>query len=300
MNGNGTERAADRARDWLRLARAPNLLTAPGDPLAGALLTGAAGGRALAVLAAAVLLYAGGTVLNDALDAAEDRRERPERPIPSGRIPAGLARAAAVGLLALGVLAAFAGGTAAGCIAALLAGTIAAYDAYFKHTPAGPWAMGACRGQSLLMGAAAAGTPVRDFAPLAGAALLVLYTAAVTALARTETARGRIERIPWGPAAAAAGAAAAIALALGVGPAGRLAGGALAALAAALAVGPAERWNIAPAGRRRVLTGRLVGGIPLLQAGLIASAGGAVAALGLAWALLVPLHRFVARRFAAG
>ena len=37
-------------------------------------------------LLAATCLYAGGMVLNDVFDLAIDRKERPERPLPSGRI----------------------------------------------------------------------------------------------------------------------------------------------------------------------------------------------------------------------
>ena len=44
------------------------------------------------LLAASTLLYAGGVALNDVYDADVDRQERPERPIPSGRVSLAAAR----------------------------------------------------------------------------------------------------------------------------------------------------------------------------------------------------------------
>ncbi len=45
----------------------------------------------MAVLASATLIYAGACLMNDAWDAADDARTRPNRPIPSGRVSQGLA-----------------------------------------------------------------------------------------------------------------------------------------------------------------------------------------------------------------
>jgi 4-hydroxybenzoate polyprenyltransferase len=75
---------------WLRLLRLPNLLTVPGDVLAGFLLAPAAAGgagsiRCLLAIPAGLLLYAAGLVLNDLFDYAEDLRDRPDRPLPSQR-----------------------------------------------------------------------------------------------------------------------------------------------------------------------------------------------------------------------
>ena len=44
------------------------------------------------LVAASTLLYAGGVALNDVYDVDIDRQERPERPIPSGRISLAAAR----------------------------------------------------------------------------------------------------------------------------------------------------------------------------------------------------------------
>ena len=74
---------------FLQLIRLPNVVTAAADSLAGWLLvTGSlsAPGRWLPLLAASMLLYASGTILNDVFDFEIDRVERPGRPLPSGRV----------------------------------------------------------------------------------------------------------------------------------------------------------------------------------------------------------------------
>ena len=60
------------------------------------------GTSALLVLAS-LCVYHGGMALNDWVDREGDRRTRPERPIPSGAIPAPAALAITAGLFAVGV-----------------------------------------------------------------------------------------------------------------------------------------------------------------------------------------------------
>ena len=70
---------ADPVRTWLQLVRAPNLLTVPGDPLAGFLLAtfGVLRAQAAFAVGASLCLYAAGLLWNDLFDLEEDRRERP-------------------------------------------------------------------------------------------------------------------------------------------------------------------------------------------------------------------------------
>ena len=97
--------------------RIPNLATAAADPLAGYLIVSQA--RDLAwppaacglAVAAVVAIYAAGMVLNDVCDLELDRRERPERPLPSGAIGVRAAVIVGVTLLAVGLV--FAGGATA-------------------------------------------------------------------------------------------------------------------------------------------------------------------------------------------
>jgi len=105
---------------WIRLLRLPNHATAVADVLAGWLIVSRSTtlepppAAFWAAAAASLALYAAGMVLNDVADLELDRRERPQRPLPSGQIA--VARAAAAGWMLL------VGGVAAGAVAAVLAG----------------------------------------------------------------------------------------------------------------------------------------------------------------------------------
>jgi 4-hydroxybenzoate polyprenyltransferase len=209
----GAAREADsrgKLAAYAALVRVPNLFSAPPDVLLGGALVAATGTTvsipALAGLAvASMLLYAGGTTLNDYFDAAIDARERPERPIPSGRIPRRTAGALGATLLIGGVLVALvAAGPRAGLFAAALATVIALYDGVLKGGPAGFLAMGGVRGLDVLLGTAAGATAATATLPawaLAIPVVIALYIAAVTYMADNEattTERGAV-------AAAAAG-----------------------------------------------------------------------------------------------
>ena len=195
---------------WLQFFRLPNLPTAPGDALAGAAfaLLVAGGGdarRALAAGAAAFFLYLYGLADNDVAGAAEDARETPDRPIPRGAISlraAKVARAACL-LLALGLGAGFGLPGAWWLAAAALTAAIGLYNRV-----KGVWLMGACRGLSVLGGAAAAWTGGLAPRPVLALGVLALgwtaYVAAVTRLSEgEERASGGLgrRRFAWGLAA---------------------------------------------------------------------------------------------------
>src|SRR5207247_7043471 len=94
--------------------------------------------------------------LNDYADRELDAVERPERPIPSGRVSPAFALCLASGLTAAGLgLAGFAGRQALR-VAVPLAATVWAYDLVLKPTPAGPVAMAAARTLDVLLGAGGA------------------------------------------------------------------------------------------------------------------------------------------------
>jgi 4-hydroxybenzoate polyprenyltransferase len=175
--------SASSPSPWPRLLRIPNLLTLPGDILAGALLSASADWPLLLpALAVSVCLYSAGLLYNDLADAAVDARERPDRPIPSGAVTPAAVRRAATLLLLPGLLLAIP--ARALPTAAFLALAILFYDfAAKKSALFGPVVMGLCRSLDLLLGA---GSAALSPAPLAAAALLGLYIAAVTALARRE------------------------------------------------------------------------------------------------------------------
>jgi UbiA prenyltransferase family len=179
------------SRGYVELIRPANVATALADVLAGYAIAGLANHAALPwLLLATACLYAGGVVLNDVFDRDLDRIERPERPIPSGRVSVSGAAWLGGGLLTAGVLASAAASPTAGAVATAIAACILLYDGWGKrHDVVGPVNMGACRALNLLLGVAA--VP----AALGQARFVILlpwtYITAVTALSRGEVHGGR-------------------------------------------------------------------------------------------------------------
>lgn len=171
--------------DYLELVRAPAVLTVLGDTLAGGSAAGhTLSGRRIILPLASACLYAGGMALNDYADRGTDSRERPERPIPSGRISAGNALTAAAALTVAGLgLSAAGGGRRAFAVGLPLAAAIWTYDLLAKHQAvSGALIMGTCRALDVLMGAGSG-----HLRPALGAAgIMGVHTAAVTLLSRGE------------------------------------------------------------------------------------------------------------------
>lgn len=175
-------------KPWLTLFRAPNAFTVPGDAVAGWFLAGAiAPGKLPLLVASSLGLYLGGLALNDWFDRHVDARERPDRPIPSGAIPAGAALAAGAILLAAGVGLAALAGPASALIAAGIAGLVVLYDGPARKVPGLAFlVMGLCRGLDVMLGASLV-LPEVPWAAVAAAVLATLYITAVTAAAKEET-----------------------------------------------------------------------------------------------------------------
>jgi 4-hydroxybenzoate polyprenyltransferase len=178
---------------YLQLVRLPNVVTAAADSLAGWLLvTGSLAEpmRWLPLLASSMLLYASGTMLNDVFDFEIDRKERPARPLPSGRVSRRIAAWLGGLGLALGPVLAFASGSSqSALLAAVLALVILAYDVGLKRSWLGPVTMGACRGLNLLLGASSAtalGGPIAWIAALAYG----VFVAGITIASRSEALGG--------------------------------------------------------------------------------------------------------------
>lgn len=177
-------------RPSLELIRAANLWTAVADILAGAAVVGAPG-RTLALLSLSTVgLYGGGVVLNDVFDAERDAAERPERPIPSGRVSRRSAALFGTVLLVFGIGAAFMAGLASGLLAIVIALSAVCYDAWTKDHPIfGPLNMGLCRGLNLLLGLSAVPLLLVDYAPLG--LIPLTYIAAVTLTSKGEVHGGK-------------------------------------------------------------------------------------------------------------
>ncbi|MFB4313819.1 SCO3242 family prenyltransferase [Actinomadura sp. 21ATH] len=278
------------------LVRWPTALTVPGDVLAGAAASGRPSRRRTAGTAAgSVCLYWAGMALNDYADRAADRVERPERPIPAGRVTPGFALGLAIGLTGAGTALSWAaGGRRALAVTVPLAGTVWAYDLVLKATPAGPFAMAAARALNVL-----AGTGGRDAGRALPEALAVgLHVLGVTALSRGEVA-GTRRAVPL---AALAGTALVSAAALGgarrgAAPAQRLLTASLTAGYAVAAGGPQLAAARRPAaGRVRRAVGAGILGLVPLQAALAARGGSRAGAVAVAAAF--PAARLLARKAA--
>ncbi len=186
----------DRAgslRGWLELVRPPNLFTVPGDIFAGAALAGISAGKPVLLLPAIVaslLLYASGLILNDYMDRRGDARERPERPIPSGRVNAAHACAASLAFMGAAlILALLTGATQFWVMAGVLSGLILLYNGPARRIPlAGFAVMGLCRGCNVLLGGSIVGG-LASAPLLVGAGIETLYIFCVSLLARGEVGR---------------------------------------------------------------------------------------------------------------
>jgi len=184
---------APRLRPYLELFRLPNLFTALADVMMGFLVTHVAlvpTGPFVALLIASGLLYTSGMVLNDVYDVDLDARQRPHRPLPSGRIDPTLAKALGYELLLAGVAAGWLAAwmiasPAPGIVAGCLAVAVVLYDRWLKRTVWGPLGMGACRALNVLLGMSAAFV-LWHAVHVTIAAGIGLYIVGVTWFARTE------------------------------------------------------------------------------------------------------------------
>ena len=292
-----------RSRAYLELIRVPNLFTAAGDIFAGYLIV--SGGvvvwpHLLALVASSISLYAGGVVLNDYFDRHVDQVERPERPIPSGRVsPQAVVRLGFL-LLGLGCVLAVSAGAASFNVAALLAGCIVLYDARGKRIPyVGGVNMGMCRFLNVCLGASGvAGLHLDAWLPpiLPVAMIVLVYIAAVTVLSTGEVWGGN-RVVAGGVFAALVAVAGAV---LWLGSTGRLSDWSylpfLGVFAAATlsVVGRVVREPSAPNIRRAIKT--CVLSLLLLDAAIAAGAAGLL--FGLVVAALILPSLYIARLIA--
>lgn len=286
---------AVRLADLASLVRAPAALSVPGDVLLGVVAAGAPVRlRTLSAIGSSICLYWAGMALNDYADAVIDAVERPERPIPSGRVPRATALRVAAGLTAAGLgLAVAASGKRALTASVPLACLVWAYDLAAKSTSAGPAAMAGTRALNVLTGAVIAGEPGRAAIP---AVLMGAHTYTVTALSTHEVS-GANSRVPAATLAATVATAAGAVL-RAKGREGRLVA-ALSALAYIGSFGTAQVRAVrdpAAGNIRQAVNAGIVGMVPL-QASLTAGAG--APRLAAALALLHPVARRLVRRISA-
>ncbi|MDA1312012.1 MAG: UbiA family prenyltransferase [Acidobacteria bacterium] len=182
--------ARTRVGAYIEMLRISNLPSVFSNVLVGAAL-GAGNGHipiesALPCAVAIAFLYLGGMALNDAVDVEADRVERPERPIPSGRLSVGQAYRLAAFTFCLGLVVLASISQVAVGMGMVLVGIIAAYDFLHKRFAPSVLLMGAARGMVYLTAAVAVAGTLVVGKPLWFVVTLTAYTTAFTIVARSE------------------------------------------------------------------------------------------------------------------
>ena len=180
-------------KDYMRLLRPANIITAITDVLAGISLSGIffldQSQLPLDIIALLCLstigLYGGGIVFNDIFDAPLDRIERPERPIPRGTISIQAALLVGIVFFLIGLTAAFVANPVAGYLAFFIVLAALLYNKWGKHHAIlGPPNMGLCRGLNLLLGLSI--IPDQVFSMWYIAFVPILYIGAITLISKGE------------------------------------------------------------------------------------------------------------------
>lgn len=185
-----------KIRAYAQLIRLPNLPSALADIcLAAMVLVAHAPSMAqlgsfpifrfILLLLTSGSLYCAGMVWNDYFDLEQDKKERPQRPIPSERVS--LREAAVLGsaLFLFGLICAWFAGTVSFILSCALVGAILLYDSWLKRTPIGPVGMGLCRALNVLLGLSLLGSVTAQW-HYHLAVVVGVYVGGVTWLAKTE------------------------------------------------------------------------------------------------------------------
>src|SRR5918996_6596459 len=180
-------------RQYLLLIRVPNLFTVPSNILAGYFATistaNAGVDQLLSLIVSSVLLYVSGIVLNDYFDINVDRKERPSRPLASGRITKRSALLLAVISIVAGNILALSVSWTSFIISGSLTLVIFAYNYRLKRNAiSNPLVMGIARFLNVILGGSSAlgVVPTTDMMLVFVGYCLFLYTAAISVLSRME------------------------------------------------------------------------------------------------------------------
>jgi hypothetical protein len=275
--------AAARWAGWLTMARISNAPTVVSNVLAGAAIAGRADVAVIAEVAVAmVLFYTAGMLLNDVCDYQWDQSHRPDRPLVAGTVSRQAALIATIALFAVGGALLALVSPRALVSGVILAAFIVAYDSWHKTNPFSPLVMGACRVMVYVTAFVSLTWPPTLLLAL-GSILLLLHLIGLTALAKSEV---KPSVTNYWPAAV-----------LFVPGLYFLFSAPILAIANIAWVGFSIRTVYRKEDRRIGLAiGRLIAGISLLDALIIAAVGGSlswIALAALAFGLTLLLQRFV-------
>lgn len=178
--------------------RPANIVTSVSDVLAGIAISGFLINAnfssddifpAILLCISTIGLYGGGVVFNDVFDAALDKIERPERPIPKGTVTITEAAILGSALLLAGIITAAFVSKLSCLLAVSIAIAALIYNKWSKHHVwAGPLNMGLCRGLNLLLGISVVISSISEWWFLT--IVPVIYIAAITMISRGEVHGG--------------------------------------------------------------------------------------------------------------
>lgn len=143
--------------NYLTLVRFPNLFTLPSNVLAGYFSSNIYNeveiNTIILVIFSSACLYAAGVIFNDIADRQIDRKERPNRPIPSGKVTQRSAIILALLLMAISITVNYLISAVTFIVGFILVATIMLYDFVLKNSLFGPMVMGTTRLLNILLGA---------------------------------------------------------------------------------------------------------------------------------------------------
>ncbi len=144
-------------KNYLTLVRFPNLFTLPSNVFAGYFSSHTHDvietNTIILLILISTCLYAAGVIFNDVADRQTDRRERPNRPIPSGKITPRNAIILGSLLVLISITVSYFISTATFTLVLVLIAIIFLYDFVLKNSLFGPAAMGSTRALNILLGA---------------------------------------------------------------------------------------------------------------------------------------------------
>ncbi|MDW0246190.1 MAG: UbiA family prenyltransferase [Nitrososphaeraceae archaeon] len=169
-------------KDYLALVRLPNLFTLPSNILVGMATVSSLAftltsfSQFLLLVTISVLLYCVGIVLNDLYDFDIDKKERPNRPLPSGKI----SRRSAIVLVAifstLALILSLQVSFSTLVISSILFSVIFGYDKYLKNTHAGPFTIASARVMNILLGTSVSLRSVDSYSQIVTLTFILIIT----------------------------------------------------------------------------------------------------------------------------
>ena len=169
-------------KDYLALVRLPNLFTLPSNILVGMATVSSLAftltsfTQFLLLVTISVLLYCVGIVLNDLYDFDIDKKERPNRPLPSGKI----SRRSAIVLVAIfstvALILSLQVSFSTLVISSILFSLIFGYDKYLKNTHAGPFTIASARVMNILLGTSVSLRSVDSYSQIVTLTFVLIIT----------------------------------------------------------------------------------------------------------------------------